>query len=44
MSIDYLVDADTLLCVEPYNIIDGGILRQVHISVHTAADSHSKAQ
>jgi hypothetical protein len=44
VSIKYFVDADTLLCVEPYDIVDGGILHRVHISVHTVTDSHSKAQ
>jgi hypothetical protein len=39
MSIDYFVDADTLLCIELYNIVDGGILHRVCILVHTTTDS-----
>jgi hypothetical protein len=44
VGIDHFVDADTLLCIESHNIVDGGILRRVGVSVHTAANSHSNSQ
>jgi hypothetical protein len=44
MGIDHFANADTLLCVESHNIVDGGIFRRVGVSVHTAANGHSKSQ
>jgi hypothetical protein len=44
VGIDHFVDADTLLCVESHNIIDGGIFCRVGVSVHTAANGHGKSQ
>jgi hypothetical protein len=44
VGINNFVDADTLLCVESHNIIDGSIFCRVGVLVHTAANGHSKSQ